>query len=149
MSCADCRIRTACDTILVQLVCIAGILTYETGVIHVSHFDQLAARAARQFQSVSAPVVRCNSISLNIPVCALQVWTALIGLIYSVFPIASGHPWQPCDVVLNDEQFQHTAYSDSLAQRGLSYTMIAVAATVTRFGFATISHWFCCILFSF
>ncbi len=88
-----------CDTILVQLVCIAAILTDETQVIHVSHFDQLAARAARQFQSVSAPVVRCHSISLHIPVCALQVWMALIGLIYSVFPSVSGHLWQPCDVV--------------------------------------------------
>ena len=38
---------------------------------------------------------------------------------------------------------------DSLAQRGLSYAMIAVAAAVTRFGFATISHWFCRIQFSF
>jgi hypothetical protein len=74
---------------------------------------------------------------------------ALIGLIYSVFPSVSSHLWQPCDCGLNDEQFQHTAYSDSLAQRGLSYAMIAVAAAVTRFGFATISHWFCRIQFSF
>ncbi len=65
---------------------------------------------------------------------------ALIGLIHSVFPSVSGHLWQPCDVVLNGEQFQHTAYLDSLAQRGLPYTMIAVVAAVTRFGFATISH---------
>ncbi|MCL4237656.1 MAG: hypothetical protein KJ047_05365 [Anaerolineae bacterium] len=74
---------------------------------------------------------------------------ALIKLIHSVFPSVSNQLWQPCDVVLNDEQFQHTAYSDSLARYGLSNAIIAVAAAATLFGFATISHCFCRIQFSF
>jgi len=76
----------SCDTILVQLVCITVILTDKTWVIQVSHFDHLAARAAHQLQSVSALVVRCHSIYLNVPVCALQLWMALIDLILICFP---------------------------------------------------------------
>jgi len=74
---------------------------------------------------------------------------ALIGPNYSVFPSSSGHLWQPCDCGLNDEQFQHTAYSGSLAQRGLFYAMVAVAAAVNGSGLATTSLPICHTQFPF
>lgn len=119
--------------------------------MHNSHFDQPATRAARQFQSVSAPVVRRERRRFNIPVCALQRLDGAHWAELACHPARKAATCRnPVVWPLDDKPSQHTAHSHSVARRRLSCVAFARrAAAVIGSIFATTSHSVCCAQFPF